>query len=52
MVVDLQVFVAFKALKGCLDGYVAVVHHERRAKIKPVSRRRASGECLKTEKKC
>ena len=48
--VDLQVFMAFEALKGCLDGYVSVVHHERRARTKPVSRRPDSGECLlKTE---
>ena len=40
-----QVFVASEVLKGCLDGHVTVVHHVRRAKTKPVSRRRDSGEC-------
>ena len=43
--VDRQVFIAFEALKGCLDGHVTVVHHERKAKTKPVSCRRDSGEC-------
>ena len=43
--VDRQVFIALETLEGCLDGHVAVVHHERRAKTKPVSHRRGSGEC-------
>ena len=33
--VDRQVFIALETLEGCLDGRVAVVHHERRAKTKP-----------------
>ena len=27
--VDRQVFIVFDALKGCLDGHVTIVHHER-----------------------
>ena len=36
--VDRQVYIASEALKGCLDGHVTVVRHERRSKTKPVSR--------------
>ena len=43
--VNRKVSLAFEALEGCLDGHVTVVHHERRAKTKPVSCRRDSGEC-------
>ena len=50
--VDRKVLIAFEALKGCLVGHVSVVHCERRAKAKPVSRWRGSGEWRKTKKNC
>ena len=38
-------FIALETLKGFLDGHAADVRPERRAKTKPVSCRRGSGEC-------
>ena len=42
--VDRHVPIASEALRGCLDGHVTVVHHERRSKTTPVSRSSGSGE--------
>ena len=46
-----QVLSAPEALKKCLDGHVTCVHHERRAKRKPVPRWRDPAELRKTKNK-